>query len=80
MDLDSHIEKLFKDSWCGDHVLSSLDNMKAQLRKTLENQQDGYWSGSTAYHIAVHGGFLHDAKRGTEKKLTALGEAFLTKG
>jgi len=51
--------------------------MKAQLSKTLQNQIDGYWSGHTAYSIAVDGGFLIDTKHGTYKELTELGKTFL---
>lgn len=77
--LDSHIRELFKDRWCGEHVLSSLDNMKKQLIKTLTDQINGYWSGSTAYHLAVEGGFLIDAKstNGLRKELTPLGVEFI---
>ena len=75
--VDKIIQDLFEARWHGDHVLSSLDNMKTQLAKTLKNQIEGYWSGHTAYHIAVDGGFLIDSKSGSEKKLTKLGLAFL---
>lgn len=37
---------------------------------------DGYWSGSTAYHIMVDGGFLIDGKTGA-KKLTLIGKIFM---
>jgi len=77
MDIDQHIEKLFRARWCGENVLSSVDNMKAQLAKTLKDQLAGYWSGSTAYSIATQGGFLVDSKFGSTKKLTERGELFL---
>ena len=74
---DKIITELFQARWCGDHVLSSLDNMKEQLAKTLRDQLSGYWSGHTAYHIAVDGGFLNDAKSGEDKELTSMGLVFL---
>ena len=51
--------------------------MKAQLYKNLNDQLNGYWSGSTAYFIMTHGGFLKDSKKSTNKSLTALGELFI---
>lgn len=51
--------------------------MKEQLHKTLQNQLDGYWSGSTAYHIVTKGGFLFDCKRDAKKELTPLGQMFM---
>jgi len=77
IDTDMMIYKLFLTNWNGDHVLGSLANMKAQLYKTLKDQTNGYWSGHTAYHIAVHGGFLLDGESGTHKSLTSLGEMFM---
>lgn len=77
MDIDKIIEDLFRERWTGELVLRCLENMKAQLAKTLKNQLDGYWSGSTAYGIAVDGGFLKDGKRNEAKELTELGKRFL---
>ena len=77
MEIDKHIENLFNTYWSGDHVKSSIQNMRSQLKKNLQNQIDGYWSGSSAYKIMVEGGFLVDAKSGTKKKLTTLGELFI---
>ena len=77
--MDAHIRELFESRWYGDHVLSSLENMKIQLNKTLTNQLDGYWSGHTAYFLAVDGGFLVDAKNtnGLKKHTTNLGTLFM---
>jgi len=75
--MDKVIKELFEKNWHGEHVLSSLDNMKKQLAKTLRDQINGYWSGHTAYNIAVNGGFLKDAKSSDKKELTALGRRFL---
>lgn len=75
---DKIITELFQTRWCGDYVLSSLENMKDQLAKTLRDQVAGYWSGHTAYHIAVDGGFLNDAKSGEDKILTSMGLTFMS--
>lgn len=83
--IDQLIEKLFKERWSGDLANGTLDDMKNQLHKTLSDQMAGYWSGHTAYHIAVDGGFLIDSKRkhlkGSNaregKKLTELGVLFM---
>lgn len=77
MELDNHIRELFNNCWVGEHTLSSLDNMKDQLAKNLKDQLNGYWSGSTAYHIMTRGGFLIDSKRGTKKELTVIGGKFM---
>lgn len=73
---DEYINQLFEGSNFGDAVNSCVKQKRALLAKTLRNQVEGYWSGHTAYHIAVDGGFLKDAKQGP-KRLTALGAAFL---
>lgn len=74
---DEYINDLFAGTNFGEKVDSCVQGERKQLAKTLQNQVDGYWSGHTAYWIAVNGGFLHDSKPGTEKKLTALGIAFM---
>ena len=76
-DIDKVIENLFTSRWVGDKQLESIYTMRTQLYKTLRNQIDGYWSGSTAYDIAVDGGFLKDSPAGSEKQLTALGVMFI---
>ena len=70
---------MFKKHWCGDEALSSIDNMRKQLRKNLNDQVNGFWSGRSAYCIMVEGGFLVDEKfkGGKGKRLTAFGEAFV---
>lgn len=75
--VDKAIQDLFEENWYGKETLKSLDSMKAQLYKNLNDQLDGYWSGSTAYYIMTKGGFLIDAKSGTKKQLTTLGELFM---
>lgn len=77
MNIDILISKVFNKYWHGDDTLSSIENMRKQLHKNLTDQLNGYWSGSTAYAIMVHGGFLKDAKRGTNKELTELGKMFM---
>lgn len=76
-DIDEVIEKLFRDRWCGDAVTESIDTMKEQLFKALSSQIAGYWSGHTAYHIAVDGGFLIDAKSGEQNDLQPLATCFI---
>ena len=73
--IDELISELFK-SWVGP-ASESLEEAKKQLHKNLNDQINGYWSGSTAYWIMTHGGFLMDSPSGQKKKLTALGEMFM---
>ncbi len=77
-ELNNVIDKLFSDRWTENLANADIDEKRAQLYKTLKNQTDGYWSGHTAYHLAVEGGFLIDAKSNTHKKLTAFGELFMS--
>ena len=82
-DIDKIIHKLFSTRWSSDLSNSPIEDMRAQLNKNLQNQIDGYWSGHTAYHIMVDGGFLVDSKRiyvdgkCKGKKLTVLGQMFM---
>lgn len=75
--IDIIINKLFRERWSGDLAEGSIQEQRKQLYKTLSNQLEGYWSGHTAYHIAVDGGFLIDNKSGSDKRLTILGEIFM---
>jgi hypothetical protein len=83
--IDKIIYELYSTRWTGDLNKSPIEDMRKQLCKTLSNQVDGFWSGHTAYHIAVDGGFLIDSKRvyiGDQnlckgKTLTMLGEIFM---
>lgn len=79
LDLDEYIQKAFELRWCGEHVRTSLDEMKKQLHKNLTDQTNGYWSGGSAYGIMVDFGFLIDAKHvnNKPKKLTELGKIFM---
>ncbi len=70
------IESLFKQRWSGDLADAPVNEMRDQLSKTLRDQTRGYWSGHTAYNLAVDGGFLVEGKKGSRKKLTSLGELF----
>jgi len=74
---DKYIEDLFEGTDFGASTNSSVKAKRKQILKTLRDQASGYWSGQTAYHIVVHGGFLVDAKRGASKHLTMLGKAFM---
>ncbi|PHS20208.1 MAG: hypothetical protein COA86_02650 [Kangiella sp.] len=71
------INELFDGTNFGEPTNSSVEMKRKQITKTLKDQIAGYWSGHTAYHIAVDGGFLVDAKSDADKKLTPLGLAFL---
>ena len=73
---DEVIYKLFSTYWVGTQQ-DNLELAKKQLYKNLTDQVNGYWSGSTAYYIMTTGGFLIDGKKGTKKKLTAIGEMFV---
>lgn len=74
---DEYITVLFQGTNFGDTINNSVDEQRALIARTLRNQIDGYWSGHTAYHIVVDGGFLKDAKVGAVKHLTKLGHLFL---
>lgn len=84
-DINKIIHKLYSTRWSGDLSSSTIGDMRKQLKETLNAQIQGYWSGHTAYHIAVDGGFIIDSKRmDTEntgmakpKKLTELGKMFM---
>jgi len=75
--IDSIIEHLYKARWSGDLSDASVSEMRDQLFKTLRDQTMGYWSGHTAYNIAVDGGFLINDKKGANKRLTSLGAMFV---
>lgn len=75
--INTIITKLFKERWTANLADATLDMQKAQLHKTLKDQLNGYWSGHTAYHLAVDGGFLIDSKNGSHKRLTELGKMFM---
>lgn len=74
---DEYINKLFEGTNFGEKINSCVKAKRKQIVKTLRDQVAGYWSGHTAYHIAVDGGFLKDAKKSEAKQLTELGVAFL---
>jgi len=84
-DIDKIIHQLFSIRWSGDLNKSPIEDMRKQLHKNMQNQIDGFWTGHTAYHIMVDGGFLIDAKRKRiedtgmceGKKLTVLGQMFM---
>lgn len=84
-DTDKIIQKLFTERWTDNLANAPIEKMREQLYKTLADQVNGYWSGHTAYFLAVDGGFLVDSKRtmlceenkAKGKKLTALGQMFM---
>ena len=84
-DIDKIIYKLFSTRWTDDLNNLPIEDMRNQLYKNLKNQVDGFWSGHTAYHIMVDGGFIIDSKRiylkdsnrAKGKKLTSLGKMFM---
>ena len=74
---DEYINELFEGTNFGEKVNICVEAKRMQIVKTLRDQVAGYWSGHTAYQIAVYGGFLKDAKSSETKELTHLGKAFL---
>ncbi len=75
--LNEIIEDMFNTYWHGEDTLSSIENMRKQLYKNLQDQLNGFWSGKSAYSIMTKGGFLVDSKSGTKKELTELGKKFM---
>jgi len=73
---DGLIASMFAINWTGPES-EDLQLAKATLYKSLKNQTDGFWSGHTAYHIMIDGGFLFDGKSNTNKTLTPLGRQFM---
>lgn len=73
--MDRVISDLFR-CWVG-AASNDVEIAKEQLKKNLNDQIAGYWSGATAYWIMTHGGFLLDGKKGEKKKLTAFGHEFM---
>ncbi len=76
--IDKIIFTLFSNRWSDDVAKAGIEKMRKQLHKNLTDQINGYWSGHTAYHLMVDGGFLKDSKSGTKKELTMLGEVFMS--
>ena len=84
-DTDKIIKKLFSERWTANLAKAPVKEMRKQLRKNLQDQLNGFWSGNSAYSIMVDGGFLIDSRRvyiGTTnrakgKKLTLLGQMFM---
>jgi SRSO17 transposase len=76
IELDEVIGDLFATNWTGAEQFD-VELAKKQLAKNLRDQVNGFWSGHTAYWIITNGGFLIDSKKGTKKKLTAVGKIFL---
>jgi len=76
-DINKIIKKLFSERWTKNLADAPIEEQREQLFKTLTDQTGGYWSGHTAYHLAVDGGFLIDSGRRSKKKLTTLGEMFM---
>ncbi|HIF9321622.1 TPA: hypothetical protein ACX6QP_002119 [Photobacterium damselae] len=74
-EIDALIFQLFSEYW--DDSIQKIEQMRAQLHKNLTDQVNGWWSGHTAYHLMVNGGFLLDGKSGTKKTLTLLGKMFI---
>lgn len=74
---DKIISKLFKQRWTENLANADISKQQEQLYKTLHNQYGGYWSGHTAYNLAVDGGFLIDSKSGKPKELTAISFDFM---
>ena len=50
---DEYINTIFDGSNFGEATNNSVKKKRDQLAKTLKDQMGGYWSGHTAYNIAV---------------------------
>lgn len=68
ININEIIEDMFNLYWKGEYTLSSIDNMRKQLNKNINDQIQGYWSGHSAYSIMVKGGFLINEKKGAKKR------------
>ena len=77
ININEIIEDMFNLYWKGEYTLSSIDNMRKQLNKNINDQIQRYWSGHSAYSIMVKGGFLINEKKGAKKELTELGKRFI---
>ncbi len=77
---DEYISDLFKGTRFGATIDNSVKEQRKYLQKSIQQQMEGYWSGSTMYSIMVHGGFIVDSKKGTHKKTTALGDLLMNDG
>lgn len=75
---DQWAQKIFLNTNFGTQINGDPTLQKAQLAKTLRDQMGGYWSGHTAYHLAVNAKLLHDGPASTLKHLTESGLCFLT--
>lgn len=75
--INNIISKLFKERWSSILASADIELQREQLYKTLTHQLQGYWSGHSAYNIAVNGGFLKDCKTTEQKELTELGKMFM---
>ena len=48
ININEIIEDMFNLYWKGEYTLSSIDNMRKQLNKNINDQIQGYWSGHSA--------------------------------
>jgi len=74
---DDYINKLFEGTDFGGVVDRSVDSKRQFIAKKLRHQLQGCWTGHTAYHLMVYGGFLIDSSRYHKKQLTLLGSVFM---
>lgn len=74
--IDQIIHELFSTYWVGSLSYGPIKSQRSQLYKNLKDQLTGYWTGHTAYHMLVTGGFIVDGPRGKAKAITALGSMF----
>lgn len=75
---DEYVNELFEGTNFGEVINNDVTEKRKQLHKTLTAVAKGSWSGHTAYHIVLDGGFIKDGKTGEPKELTALGNAFMS--
>ncbi|HHY0515646.1 TPA: hypothetical protein ACVU5T_002097 [Vibrio parahaemolyticus] len=74
--IDQIIHELFSTYWVGSLSYGPIKSQRSQLYKNLKDQLTGYWTGHTAYHMLVTGGFIVDGPRGKAKAITTLGSMF----
>ncbi|MBE3899211.1 hypothetical protein HJ158_08315 [Vibrio parahaemolyticus] len=74
--IDQIIHELFSTWWTGSLSYGPIKSQRSQLYKNLKDQLTGYWTGHTAYHMLVTGGFIVDGPRGKAKAITTLGSMF----
>lgn len=74
---DLWVQSVFYNTNFGTLINNNPSLQRGQLAKTLRDQMRGFWSGHTAYHLAIGNGLLVDGPKGTLKVLTDKGRRFM---